>query len=697
MSEAIVEKTNRLINEKSPYLLQHAHNPVDWYPWCEEAFDKAKKEDKPIFLSIGYSTCHWCHVMERESFEDEQVARILNNNFISVKVDREERPDVDSVYMTVCQMMTGAGGWPLTIIMTPDKKPFFAGTYFPKENKYGVRGLVEILNYIIGVWRDDKNEILKNSEHVLNYINEANIFSPEPIDIKSIEKAFEELSQSYEINYGGFSIKPKFPSPQNIYFLLRYYKQTGSKKALAMATNTLDSMYKGGIFDHIGYGFSRYSTDERWLVPHFEKMLYDNALLAIAYTEAYVITGKKLYKDVTEKIFSYVLRDMQHEEGAFYCAEDADSEGVEGKFYLWSYDEIKNILGENDTELFCKYYEISREGNFEGENIPNLIYCNLEKLYENNEIKDRLEDMNKRLFEVRERRIHPHKDDKILTSWNGMMIAALAYCGRVLENDMYIENAKKALRFIYKYLFNNEGRLLARYRKGEAMHLAYVDDYAFLLWGLVELYEATFEGEYLKKAVALTKDMEKYFWDKEDGAFFLYGSDGEELIWRPKEVYDGAIPSGNSVAALNMLRLARITKNMDLETMVSRMFTSLGGKIQSIPSAYAYFMTAVMYGCSGGKEIIIAGDKSSSEVKKIQSELNKEFQPFSVVVLNNDDKALKEVIPQLENNKKVGNKTTVYICQNFSCREPLTDIDKALDIIKGKELDIKGYYPDLSQ
>jgi uncharacterized protein YyaL (SSP411 family) len=463
-----------------------------------------------------------------------------------------------------------------------------------------------------------------------------------------------------------------------------------------MATNTLDSMYKGGIFDHIGYGFSRYSTDERWLVPHFEKMLYDNALLAIAYTEAYVITGKKLYKDVTEKIFSYVLRDMQHEEGAFYCAEDADSEGVEGKFYLWSYDEIKNILGENDTEVFCKYYEISREGNFEGENIPNLIYCNLEKLYENNEIKDRLEEMNKRLFEVRERRIHPHKDDKILTSWNGMMIAALAYCGRVLENDMYIENAKKALRFIYKYLFNNEGRLLARYRKGEAMHLAYVDDYAFLLWGLVELYEATFEGEYLKKAVALTKDMEKYFWDKEEGAFFLYGSDGEELIWRPKEVYDGAIPSGNSVAALNMLRLARITKNMDLETMVSRMFTSLGGKIQSIPSAYAYFMTAVMYGCSGGKEIIIAGDKSSSEVKKIQSELNKEFQPFSVVVLNNDDKALKEVIPQLENNKKVDNKTTVYICQNFSCREPLTDIDKALDIIKGKELDINGYYPDLS-
>ncbi|MCY6370923.1 thioredoxin domain-containing protein [Clostridium ganghwense] len=696
MSTVMAQKTNRLINEKSPYLLQHAHNPVDWYPWCEEAFEKAKEENKPIFLSIGYSTCHWCHVMEKESFEDEEVAKILNENFISIKVDREERPDVDSVYMNACQIMNGTGGWPLTIIMTPDKKPFFAGTYYPKESRNGMHGITEILNYVIKVWRNNEDEILNNSEEIFKYIKQMNTSSPEPIESKSIERAFEELRNNYEINYGGFSRRPKFPSPQNLYFLLRYYKQTGSERALNMVTKTLDSMYKGGIFDHVGYGFSRYSTDEKWLVPHFEKMLYDNALLAIAYTEAYVVTGKKLYKEVTEKIFSYVLRDMQDEYGAFYCAEDADSEGVEGKFYLWTYDEIREVLGDDDSELFCKYYGISKKGNFEGKNIPNLIDCNLEKLYEDNRITDRLEDITKKLFEARERREHPHKDDKILTSWNGLMIAALSYCGRVLENDMYIENAKKTVSFIYKKLINDEGRLLARYRKGEAMYLGYIDDYAFLLWGLVELYEATFEGDYLNKAIDLTKDMEKYFWDDKKGAFFLYGSDAEELIWRPKEIYDGAIPSGNSVAALNMLRLARMTKNMDVEKMVSRMFTSLGGKVQNMPSAYAYFMMVVMYGCAGGKEIVIAGDMKDSETKKIIGELNKEYLPFSTVLLNNNQENLKEIMPNLENNKKVDNKTTVYICENFVCREPLTDIDRTLDIIKGKEMYIPSYYPDLS-
>ncbi|WMJ80829.1 thioredoxin domain-containing protein [Clostridium sp. MB40-C1] len=665
------KRTNKLINEKSPYLLQHAHNPVDWYPWCEEAFEKARSENKPIFLSIGYSTCHWCHVMERESFEDEEIASILNNNFIAIKVDREERPDVDSVYMNVCQALTGSGGWPLTIFMTGDKKPFFAGTYFPKESNYGINGFKDILNHIIKIWKNNIDEIYKHSEEIISHIKSMSVNSPEIVDRRSVDRAFKELSYSYESYYGGFSERPKFPSPSNLFFLLRYYKLADSQNALNMVTKTLDSMYKGGIFDHIGYGFSRYSTDNKWLVPHFEKMLYDNALLAIAYTEAYLVTGRKLYKEVTEKIFAYILRDMMHNEGGFYSAEDADSEGEEGKFYVWSYDEISDILGNEDSELFCKYYGATKRGNFEGNNIPNLIETDIENLYENKEIKDRLKEITEKLFVVREKRVHPHKDDKVLTSWNGLMIAALSYCGRVLENNDYIENAKKSVQFIYDKLFNSDGRLMARYRKGEVKHLAYVDDYAFLCWGIIELYEATFDIEYLKKAIELTKDMKKYFWDEEEGGFFLYGKDGEELIWRPKEVYDGAIPSGNSVATLNILRLAKLTRDMELEKMASRIFTAFGGKVQNMPAAYAHFMISVMYGGAGGKEIIICASKEDSEVENLIKERNSQFVPFSTLVLNNEEKDLLEIMPYLKDNKKLDGKATLYVCENFACREPI--------------------------
>ncbi|MCY6484567.1 thioredoxin domain-containing protein [Clostridium aestuarii] len=682
MSTVMVQKTNRLIDEKSPYLLQHAHNPVDWYSWCEEAFEKAKAEDKPIFLSIGYSTCHWCHVMEKESFEDEEVAKILNDNFISVKVDREERPDVDSVYMSVCQAINGNGGWPLTIIMTPDKKPFFAGTYFPKYSRYGMVGVIEILSSISEAWKSRKEEILESSNVIVDHINEFKEDQTEEyIGEDTIDKAFEEFDSSFQSDYGGFNPAPKFPTPQNLYFLLRYYKEKKSKRALEMVTKTLESMYKGGIFDHIGFGFSRYSTDSRWLVPHFEKMLYDNALLAIAYTEGYLVTGKKLYKEVAEKIFAYVIRDMTDKEGGFYCAEDADSEGAEGKFYLWDYDEVYNVLGNTDAEIFCKYYDISKNGNFEGKNIPNLIDKDISEIENDKELKDRLKSMKEKLFVYREKRIHPHKDDKILTSWNALMIVALSYGGRIFDNSIYIEAAKRSVEFIFKNLVRDDGRVLARYREGEAAHLGYLDDYAFLIWGLIELYEATFDAEYLQKAIELNKNMINYFWDNNQGGFFLYGNDSEELIVRPKEVYDGAIPSGNSVAALNMLKLSRITGNMDLEEKLNTIFNVFGSRVRSIPNAHAYFMIAVMFKNISTKEIVIAGNKKDKDVKRILNEINKSFMPFSTVVLNDGNDKLYEILPIIKSKKTIDNKSTVYLCENFACKEPITDIDKAINEI----------------
>lgn len=683
-SQIMQEKANRLINEKSPYLLQHAYNPVEWYPWSDEAFAKAKAEDKPIFLSIGYSTCHWCHVMERESFEDEEVAKLLNDNFISVKVDREERPDVDSVYMDVCQAVTGSGGWPLTIIMTGDKKPFFAGTYFPKRGKYNMPGIMDILENVSEAWKNRKEQIISSSNKIVDEIksNYHSTTNREEIGIDVVERAFRDYSSAFQSEYGGFNRAPKFPTPHNLYLLLRYWKVNNSEKALEMVTRTLDSMYKGGIFDHIGFGFSRYSTDEKWLVPHFEKMLYDNALLAICYLEAYQATGKKLYSEVAEKVFTYILRDMKHTGGGFYSAEDADSEGEEGKFYLWSYEEIISLLGEEKGKLFCNYYDITQRGNFENRNIPNLINTNLDEIEDNKQTKDILEDLSKDLFIYREKRIHPHKDDKILTSWNGLMIAALAYGGKVLKNDSYINEAKEAVRFIYEKLVREDGRLLARYREGEAAYLAYSDDYAFLIWGLIELYEATFDFQYLKKATDLNNDMYRYFWDKEDGGFFLYGEDSEELIWRPKEIYDGAIPSGNSVAALNILKLGKLTGDLELEERVKKMFKVFGGRVKEIPTAYSYFIIAVLYSNISGKDIVISCEQNNHDAKTLINEINKSFQPFTTVVLNNGDEELYKIAPNVKEKASIDGKTTIHICENFSCRRPITNIEEAINVLK---------------
>lgn len=591
------ENGNRLINEKSPYLLQHAYNPVNWYPWCEEAFEKAEKENKPIFLSIGYSTCHWCHVMERESFEDNEVANVLNENFISIKVDREERPDIDTIYMDTCQLLTGHGGWPLTIFALPNKKPFYAGTYFPKEDTQYMNGLITLLNKIIGIWENSKDKVLESANeivktlHYMTEFGEVKADNSNKVNVKSefLKDAFYTFKSSFDSKYGGFGDKPKFPTPHNLWFLLEYYKATNDTEALNMVEITLDAMYAGGIYDHIGFGFSRYSTDRFWLVPHFEKMLYDNALLAILYSKAYEITKKEKYKSVANEIFTYLLRDMHDEKGGFYSAEDADSEGIEGKFYVWCLDEIYQVLGNDDGEKFASYFNITEKGNFEGFNIPNLIN---KTLPEDTEFVNRCK---QKLFNYRNKRIHPYKDDKILTSWNGLATAAFALGGRILHNNEYTLAAESALEFIYKNLFSEDGKLLARYREGEAKIYGYVDDYAFLTWALLELYEDTNKEIFLERAIDLTSDFVKYFWDDEKDGFFLYGSHGEQLITRPKKIYDGAIPSGNSVAALNFLKLYKFTSNIEYLNKAGTIFDSFSNEVSQHPSAYCFLLLSMIF------------------------------------------------------------------------------------------------------
>jgi uncharacterized protein YyaL (SSP411 family) len=606
---------NRLSKEKSPYLLQHQFNPVDWFPWGQEAFEKAKAEDKPIFLSIGYSTCHWCHVMERESFEDKEVADLLNRYFVAVKVDREERPDIDNIYMTVCQALTGHGGWPLTIFMTPDKKPFFAGTYFPKKGRMGMPGLMDILNRVADLWKGKREELIESADKIMQAIQAdatAAFYEKGRITKETIKKGYEHLNRSFDPRYGGFGRAPKFPIPHNLLFLLRYWKLNKTDKALEMVKKTLNAMHRGGIYDHIGFGFSRYSTDNKWLVPHFEKMLYDNALLAMAYLEAYQATGAEEYRRVAREIFTYVLRDMTSEEGAFYSAEDADSEGVEGKFYVWDKGEVTSILSRERGERFCRLYDITQGGNFEGKSIPNLIDKSEEEVQE----ALSLEEDRKQLYEYRNKRVHPYKDDKVLTAWNGLMIAALSMGARILGQNEYAQAAQRAVAFILDKLRRQDGRLLARYRDKEAAFPAYVDDYAFLILGLIEFYETTYDPYYLEKALELNDDMIHYFWDNDRGGLFLYGKDGEQLITRPKEVYDGAMPSGNSVAALNFLRLARLTGNEKLEKKAEQQLQYFSAVINESPAGYTYFLMAAMFALYPTKEIVVVGDKQRKIPKR---------------------------------------------------------------------------------
>jgi hypothetical protein len=676
------QKPNRLLAEKSPYLLQHAYNPVEWFPWSEEAFEKAKSENKPIFLSIGYSTCHWCHVMERESFEDEEVAAILNKHFVSVKVDREERPDVDHLYMSVCQAMTGQGGWPLTIIMTPDKKPFFAGTYFPKKRKYGRIGLIDLLHQVSEKWQQNRDDIQQFGEQVAEEMSKRLASTGKgEISEDLLKTAFSAYADRFDPDYGGFGNAPKFPTSHNLSFLLRYYKKTGEKMALEMVEKTLDAMHRGGIYDHIGFGFARYSTDEEWLVPHFEKMLYDNALLAMTFTEAYQLTDKERYADVARQIFTYILRDMTDPAGGFYSAEDADSEGVEGKFYVWTPEEIRAVLGPEDGELFCSLYDITPEGNFEGHSIPNLIQETPEEFARRRNIplaqlEEKIERLRQKLFAYREQRVHPHKDDKILTSWNGLMIAALAKAGRVLKMREYTQAAEKAADFVLNHLRRDDGRLLARYRDGEAKYPGYLDDYAFFVWGLIELYEATFELRYLKLALELNEETLRLFWDDENGGFFFYGHDSEQLFSRIKEIYDGAIPSGNSVEALNLFRLSRFTGRKDLEQRAEEQLQAFAGTVSGYPAGYAMFMMAVSFYFGPSQEIVVAGSKEREDTKEMLETAQRAFLPNAVLIFHpaDDDRAeVQKLLPVTAGKDTVSGRAAVYICENFACQAPSTE------------------------
>ena len=653
MSHALKRKPNRLANEKSPYLLQHKNNPVDWYPWSEEAFEKAKKEDKPIFLSIGYSTCHWCHVMERESFEDEEVAEALNKNYISIKVDREERPDIDSIYMSACQAFTGQGGWPLSIVMTYDKKPYFAATYIPKKSKYGITGIIPLLDKLHDVWKNDRNKVYKTSDQIGNYINE-NFFSNvtgEP-NKTMIDEAFEYYEKNFDKEYGGFGDAPKFPSPHNLMFLLRYYKFYDSEKALEMVEKTLQSMYKGGIYDHIGFGFSRYSTDKIWLVPHFEKMLYDNALLAVVYKEAYEITKKEIYKKVLNEIFIYFVRDMFFSEGGFFSAEDADSEGIEGKYYIWNKKEILDILGKGKGEEFCKAYYMTEEGNFEGFNIPNLIDSNIDISYEFKKEKEKL-------FNAREKRIKPFKDDKILTSWNGLVLAALANGYNILKNEKIKNTAEKTVEFIFENLQDESGRLYARYRDGEVKNKAYADCYAYLIWGLIEMYQAFNCDNYLKKALELTKDMERLFWDNERGGYFQYGNDSEELIARPKEIYDGALPSANSVQCVNLLRLYNITEDDNIGKIAEDQLRAFSGSVEKFPAGSSYFLMGVCLNEKQFEIVKIFGNKNNKKVKDMIKVCSMGFHPNRIVI-----------------NKGNMEEAKAQVCGNFKCSPDIYNVEE---------------------
>jgi hypothetical protein len=617
--------------------------------------------------------------MERESFEDEEVARLLNGNYISIKVDREERPDIDKIYMDVCQALTGHGGWPLTIIMTPDKLPFFAATYLPKENRAGLSGMMELLPHLARLWKEDHRAVIESSESIKNSINRFNTKIPGGnISQEVIHQAYNHFAKSFDSIYGGFGSAPKFPSPHNLYFLMRYYLITGENNALKMVEKTLQKMYQGGIYDHIGFGFARYSTDKRWLVPHFEKMLYDNALLTIAYLEAHQLTGKEEYSRIARDILTYIQRDMTSPEGGFYTAQDADSDGEEGKFYLWSVDEVLGVLGEEEGRCFCEIYGITREGNFEGKNIPNLNNSFLDETD-----KKRVDAWREKLFDYRAQRIPPFKDDKILTSWNGLMIAAFARGHRILNNPGYLDTARKAVDFILTRLRREDGRLLARYREGQAHYSAYAADYAYLIWGLIELYEACFEVWYLKKALDLNDELIKLFWDHENGGLYLYGEDSEQLFTRPKESYDGAVPSANSVALMNLLRLARMTGNTDLEAKVEKQIQLFSSTVKSSLTAHSFFLSSVIFTLDSSREIVIVGKKDNLKTRLMIETTNKYYLPNTTIVFKSEDNEIEinKIAPYIEGIKMINEDAAVYVCENYSCQEPITSTAKLNDYL----------------
>jgi uncharacterized protein YyaL (SSP411 family) len=691
-SEAVQQKpTNRLINESSPYLLQHAHNPVDWYPWGNEAFERAKKEDKPIFLSIGYSTCHWCHVMEHESFENEQIAKIMNEHFVNIKVDREQRPDVDKIYMSAVQLMTGSGGWPLSVFLTPDGKPFYGGTYFPPNDMFGRPGFERLLLAIADAWKNRHAELVDSAGKLGNFLaSSAGPTEKEKLSLEMLEGGFNYLRNTFDARYGGFGRAPKFPQPTNLSFLLYYWQRTDAEQALQMVEKTLDAMAKGGMYDHIGGGFHRYSTDGRWLVPHFEKMLYDQALISKAYLQAHQATKNKEYARIAEEIFDYVLRDMTDAKGGFYSAEDADSEGKEGTFYLWEPKEVESILDVDEAKIFNAYYGVTEKGNFEeGKTILNVAISKeqlTEKLQKDPiTIENILAEARSKIFDEREKRIRPHRDDKVITGWNGLMISSLAYGGAVLQEQKYTNAAERASQFVLSTL-HKEGRLMRYYRDGRVVGPGFLDDYAFMIMGLVDLYEFTFDAEWLIQANKLADEMIKLFADEEHGGFYLTGMDGEKLIARTKPDSDGAIASGNSVAALALLRLGRINMNQQYTEQATKTLETFSKQMQQSPGYSSVMLMALNFWLGPTQEIVIAGETNAADTKEMIELVRSKFLPNAVVLFHGTGEAGKtteKLVPFLKGQVAIDDKATAYVCENYVCNQPVTTREELSKMLAG--------------
>lgn len=642
---------NHLKNQTSPYLLQHAGNPVEWYPWCDEAFERAKSEDKPVFLSIGYSTCHWCHVMAHESFEDSEIAEILNRYFIAIKVDKEERPDIDSIYMSVCQAFTGSGGWPTTIFLTPEQKPFFAGTYFPKTVRYGQIGLKELLLGISEKWQTEREALVKSADNIISFLNQKKIVHGS-MNEQLVDQAFTLFKRMFDEEFGGFGEAPKFPTPHNLLFLMRYYEKSEDKEALEMVEKTLLQMYRGGIFDHIGGGFSRYSTDRYFLVPHFEKMLYDNALLILAYSKAYQLTKNSVYCQVAEKSAAYILREMTDKEGGFYSAQDADSEGVEGKYYLFAPSEILEVLGERKAREFDTYFDIKEKGNFEGKSIPNLL--------KNTSLNKKFEEELQVLYEYRKKRYALHLDDKVLTSWNALMIAAMCSLYRVTEKEIYLKSAVRAQQFIQSKLCEND-TLHISYREGKRSGKGFLEDYAYEVFALFSLYEATLDKGYLEKARQFCEKAIHDFWDEEQGGFFLYGAENESLILRPKETYDGAVFSGNSAMAYNLVRLSLLAGEKSFKELAEKQLRFMSVEAKQYPAGYAMFLMALSdYFDLPRKITVVVKDK-----KDLAS------LPFKVPL----DSIVCVLDHPTEEYPLKNEKTTFYVCEGHACRPPVNELE----------------------
>lgn len=684
-----VEKTNRLIEESSPYLLQHAHNPVDWFAWKADAFEKAKNENKPIFLSIGYSSCHWCHVMEKESFDDPLIAKILNKYFVCIKVDREERQDIDEVYMNAVQAMTGSGGWPLSVFMTPDCKPFYGGTYFPPSDLPGRPSFEKVLLTIAHAWDIEQEKLVTSAEQIsksLSMIFEQT--KQQNISEEILTAANFQLVKNYDTQNGGFGTAPKFPQPGNLLALLNYWYRTEDSKSLEMVETTLQAMAKGGIYDHLGGGFHRYTTDTTWLIPHFEKMLYDQALISKIYVHAYQATGNEFYANFAKDIYEYVLWDMTDDNGGFYTAQDADSEGKEGNYYVWQMDEIEKILGKHDAEIFNKYFGITNKGNFEERKSVLHINRSIEQVAEiykekPENIKKILEQCRKKLVEARNNRIPPYKDDKIITGWNALMISSLAIGGSVFDEKKYIEAAEKCANFLLTNLIN-DNRLMRYYRGGKAVNKAVLDDYAFLIMGLLDLYQANFESNWLVKANNLMLQMINLF-ENPDGGFYLTGSDDEKLFIRSNPAFDNPIPSGNSIAAINLLKFGKITTQQAYIERAKSLFDAFSVPLTQTPTLMTYMLSAFDFYAGPSQEIVIATDNpDQNEAKKMLKLLRNTYLPNSILLLHSNETKnnIDKISPYVKAQTPIDSKATVYICNNYVCGKPITTTEKLKTALK---------------